>query len=108
MNVMNSMKTKTYEEELEERNQKLEELWQNEMAAFRQVVDMLNKVSSNITSYTDLVTALQNPNSSTNKHGDVCYNLVKEKLVIKMEQTKREIQATVNGLNHFINAAKNG
>ena len=102
------MRTKTYEEQLEERNQKLEELWENEMGAFKQVVGMLEKLRKEIESYNDLIINLQNPNSSTNKHGDECYKLVKEKLLTKVERTNREIQATINGLNHFINAAKDG
>lgn len=98
---------KTYEQELEERNQKLEELWENEMLAFSQVVKMLDEVSGKLDSYNEFIMTLQNPSSSTNKHGDDCYKLTKEKLTNKVEETKRQIQATINGLNHFIGAAKN-
>jgi site-specific DNA-adenine methylase len=91
----------SYEQELEKRIQQLESLWENESKLLEDIVNIFQNLKDEVSALQLTVSNLQDPNSTTNKHGIECYKLVKEKVDVKYETILRKINAAVSGLNQY-------
>ncbi len=82
-----------YEEELEKRIEQLENLWFKDTEGLEAIKSSLNQVMNASKDIENLIVTLQDPNSSTNKHGEKAFEVIKEKIHSKFSNLTRRINA---------------
>ena len=82
-----------YEAELEKRIETLESLWVDDTKHVIALQKELKDINNSIKEFGQYVLTLQNPDSSTNKHGEEVYQQCIEKTNSQIETVGRRINA---------------